>query len=156
MRITAIRPTFSFLATAALSMFSTTLPSFAENVALGRPYTLSHPPNYPYCTDAGDTTDLSDGVRHNPRGTSLWTQKGSVGWAIGEQLKTIEIDLGQICSVNEISFETGADNRSQGTFPLAVLVFLSDDGKSYSYAGNVINESTVSYTHLTLPTILLV
>lgn len=148
MSITALRPTFSLLAAAALFMCSATLPCFAENVALGRPYTLSHPPNYPYCTDAGDTTDLTDGVRHNPRGTSLWTQKGSVGWAIGEQLKTIEIDLGQICSVNEISFETGADNRSQGTFPLAVLVFLSDDGKSYSYAGNVINESISQATYV--------
>ncbi len=113
----------------------------AANVARGRPYTLSHPPNYPYCTDDGDATDLTDGVRYNPRGTSLWTQKGTVGWAVGDQLKSIEIDLGQICSVESVTFETAADSRSQGTFPLAVLVFLSDDGKSYSYAGNIINEA---------------
>ena len=113
----------------------------AENVALGRPYALSHPPNYPYCTDDGDATDLTDGARYNPRGTSLWTQKGTVGWALGEQLKTIEIDLGQICSVEGVTFETAADNRSQGTFPLAVLVFVSDDGQSYSFAGNIINEA---------------
>jgi len=35
----------------------------AINLALKRPYTLSHPPNYPYCTDPGDATDLTDGIR---------------------------------------------------------------------------------------------
>ncbi len=133
---------------AALAVLTIVPTCSAENVALGRPYRLSHPPNYPYCTDAGDTTDLTDGVRYNPRGTSLWTQKGTVGWAVGEQLKSIEIDLGQICSINGVSFETAADNRSQGTFPLAVLVFLSDDGRSYNYAGNVINESVNQATYV--------
>lgn len=119
-----------------------------ENLALGRPYALSHPPNYSYCTDPGDGTDLTDGVRYDPLGTSLWTQKGTVGWAVGEQLKSIEIDLGQICSIEGVTFETAADNRSQGTFPLSVQVFLSDDGKSYSYAGDVINEAVNQATYV--------
>ena len=143
------RPSASLLIAAAALTLLTIVPTCsADNVALGRPYKLSHPPNYPYCTDTGDTTDLTDGVRYNPRGTSLWTQKGTVGWAIGDQLKSIEIDLGQICSINGVSFETAADNRSQGTFPLAVLVFLSDDGKSYNYAGNVIGESVNQATYV--------
>ncbi len=133
---------------AALAVLTIVPTCFADNVALGRPYRFSHPPNYPYCTDTGDTTDLTDGVRYDPRGTSLWTQKGTVGWAIGDQLKSIEIDLGQICSINGVSFETAADNRSQGTFPLAVLVFLSDDGKSYNYAGDVISESVNQSTYV--------
>jgi hypothetical protein len=114
---------------------------FAENLALGRPYTFSHPPNYPYCTDPGDATDLTDGVRYNPGGTSLWTQLSTVGWASGAQCKSIEIDLGQICAIDGLTFETAADTRTQGTFPLAVMVFLSDDGQTYSYAGDLINEA---------------
>ena len=114
---------------------------WAENLALHQPYTFSHPPNYPYCTDEGDTTDLTDGVRYDPRGTSLWTQKTSVGWASGEQCKSIEIDLGRICSIDGLTFESAADARSQGTFPLAVMVFLSDEGQTYSYAGEVMNEA---------------
>ena len=61
----------------------TATPGLAENLALRRPYTLSHPPNYPFCTAPGDATDLTDGIRYDPRGTSLWTQKSSVGWALG-------------------------------------------------------------------------
>ena len=113
----------------------------ADNLALGRPYTFSHPPNYPYCTDPGDATDLTDGVRYDPGGTSLWTQRSSVGWASGEQCKHIEIDLGQICAIDGLSFETAADTRSQGSFPLSVMVFLSDDGQTYSYAGDLMNEA---------------
>ncbi len=119
----------------------TATPGLAENLALRRPYTLSHPPNYPFCTDPGDATDLTDGIRYDPRGTSLWTQKTSVGWALGEQFKQIEIDLGQLCRISAVTIETAADARSQGTFPLSVMVFLSDDGKSYNFAGELINEA---------------
>ena len=123
-----------------ITLLNTTL-GLAENLALRRPYTLSHPPNYPYCTDPGDATDLTDGIRYDPRGTSLWTQKTSVGWALGEQFKRIEIDLGEICRITAVTIETAADARSQGTFPLSVMVFLSDDGESYSFAGELINEA---------------
>ena len=63
-----------------LLIITTQTTVFAEtNIALNKPYTLSHPPNYPYCTDDGDATDLTDGVYYDPKGTSLWTQKGSAG-----------------------------------------------------------------------------
>ena len=116
---------------------------FAENLALGRPYTFSHPPNYGGCTDPGDATDLTDGVRNG----SVWSKKGTVGWASGAQSKSIEIDLGQIGSVDGLTFASGADTRSQVTFPLAVMVFLSDDGRTYSYAGDLINEAVNQEQH---------
>ena len=112
-----------------------------ENLALGRPYVLSHPPNYPFCSDDGDTTDITDGQKYDPQGTTLWTQKRAVGWAVGEQYKHIEIDLGEIAEIEEITFQTAANAQTQGTFPLSVMVFLSDDGHSYQFAGELINES---------------
>ena len=115
----------------------------ADNLALKRPYTFSHPPNYGGCTDAGDATDLTDGVYNG----SVWSNKGTVGWVSGAQSKSIEIDLGQICSINGLTFESGADTRTQVTFPLAVMVFLSDDALTYSYAGDLINESVNQEKH---------
>ncbi|MCL5097056.1 MAG: hypothetical protein M1608_05920, partial [Candidatus Omnitrophica bacterium] len=48
------------------------------NLALGKPYTLEPAPNYPYCTDPGDRTQLTDG--QYVKGY-FWTQKGTVGWS---------------------------------------------------------------------------
>ena len=76
---------------------------FAENLALGRPYTFSHPPNYGGCTDPGD------GVRNG----SVWSRKGTAGWVSGAQSKSIEIDLGQICSVEGLTFASGADTDAR-------------------------------------------
>ncbi len=118
------------------------------NVALNKSYTFSHAPNYPYCTDEGDATDLTDGLFHDPKGTSLWTQKGAVGWAIGEQLKTIDMDLEAKFDLSRVTFQTAADARTQGTFPLSVMVFTSDDGKSYRYAGELINEAVDQSTYV--------
>lgn len=118
------------------------------NVALNKSYTFSHAPNYPYCTDEGDATDLTDGLFHDPKGTSLWTQKGAVGWAIGEQLKTIDMDLEAKFDLTRVTFQTAADVRTQGTFPLSVMVFTSDDGKSYRYAGELINEAVDQSTYV--------
>lgn len=115
----------------------------AENLALGRPCTFSHQPNYGGCTDSGDSTDLTDGVRNG----SVWSRKSTVGWVSGEKSKSIEIDLGQICSVDGLTFASGADTRTQVTFPLAVMVFLSDDGKTYSYVGDLINEAVNQEKH---------
>ncbi len=99
----------------------------ADNVALGRPYTFSHPPNYLYCTDPGDATDLTDGHHmieedlHASYPTFWMADRKSqaadgtprsigtaVGWAGGDKHKSIEIDLGQICSINGLTFASAA------------------------------------------------
>ena len=74
-------------------------------------------------------------------------RRARFGWASGAQSKSIEIDLGQIGSVDGLTFASGADTRSQVTFPLAVMVFLSDDGRTYSYAGDLINEAVNQEQH---------
>ena len=110
-----------------------------DNIALGRPYTFSHPPNYSDTT-AGDATDLTDGFRYTAGG-ALWSVPTTVGWSSGDQVKHIEIDLGQICSVNRLTFSTGANAETGVSLPLGVMVFLSDDGQTYSYAGDLINQA---------------
>ncbi len=38
-----------------------------ENLALGRPYTFNHAPNYIYSTGPGNATDLTDGLTEQGR-----------------------------------------------------------------------------------------
>jgi len=106
-----------------------------RNLALGRPYSFptGHAPNYWYCVDPGDATDLTDGVRGEAAGYDL----GSVGWASlgGNKHESVEIDLGRICSIEGLTF------NSAPKYPVSVMVFLSDDGETYSYAGDIINEA---------------
>ena len=71
-----------------------------------------------------------------------------MGWAIGEQLKTIDMDLEAKLDLTSVTFQTAADVRTQGTFPLSVMVFTSDDGKSYRYAGELINEAVDQSTYV--------
>lgn len=125
---------FLVLFTCNQSLFART------NVALNKPYVLSHEANYPYCKDDGDATDLTDGRKHDPKGSTLWTQKRAVGWAIGEQFKTIDIDLQSQYDITGVTFQTAASAITQGTFPLSVMVFVSHDNKNFRYAGELINE----------------
>jgi len=105
-----------------------------RNLALGRPYTFptGHPPNFWYCKEPGDATDLTDGIRGAAGGYDL----GTIGWTAvaANKHEGIEIDLGQICSIEGLAF-----NGSM-KYPVSAMVFLSDDGETYSYAGDIINE----------------
>lgn len=126
----------------------------AENLALGRPYTLDPEPNYSYCKGEEDVTDLTDGRRcvsdPDPE-RSFWVQQAAVGWAQhGDRLIEIEIDLGENCAVEAVTFGTVA-GAADVTFPLAVMVFAGDDGKRYDYVCDLINEAVPqeSYAHYT-------
>jgi len=76
---------------ASISCFGVSA-SGAENLALRRPYTLVPAPDYPYCTDAGDATDLTDGKRVSPPDNKALTvaagmiraiQPVPAGWQVG-------------------------------------------------------------------------
>ena len=62
----------------------------AENLALGKPYTMHPAPNYKHCTDPDDRTQLTDGVLSEGY---FWVQKETVGWRNSECVDVI-IDLG--------------------------------------------------------------
>ena len=108
------------------------LPAFAgENIALGRPYVLFPPPNYPLCTDDGDEFQLTDGKFS----TSHWTRKSTVGWHHPQELPQITIDLEQVCTVDRVEIRTAAGRHGGVRFPSYAVVLISLDGISFQVAG---------------------
>lgn len=114
-----------------------------KNLAVGRTATFSMPPNYSYSA-GNDDTDLFD--QEYVKG-GFWTSNGTVGWQFGRKPGVlITVDLGAVSPIDAISFDTAAGS-AQVTFPAAVFVFVSDDGKSWHYVTDLINEpiSQASY-----------
>jgi len=112
-------------------------PSPGENLAAGRPCAFDPAPAYPYCTDEGDANQLTDGLYNG----CDWTDEGTVGWQVRrDRVFLIEIDLGAASSIGKITFDT-VTGGAQVTFPAAALAFVSDDGESYRYLGDVLTES---------------
>ncbi len=143
--LSCIRPTR--VCTIGLLSAAIALPSTAgaeafsppgPNVALHRSYTLDPRPNYQYCTDAGDATQLTDGQYASQPG-SLWVQPGCVGWqrpSLGPHLVTITLDMGEIVSIAGLSFSTAAGSAGVG-WPAAILILVSDDGANFHYVGEL-------------------
>ena len=108
----------------------------AENIALGKPYTFSVPPNYKLCTDAGDKTDLTDGKYTKGY---FWTQKSTVGWSlgwcgIGE--RSVTVDLGKDEPIAGFSWSLGA-GAAGVTWPELVFVYVSADGSEWNFVGDL-------------------
>ncbi|MFQ5601550.1 MAG: glycoside hydrolase domain-containing protein [Candidatus Krumholzibacteriia bacterium] len=108
-------------------------PLAAENLARGRPYTWSHPPNYERCTDPGDPTQLTDGKRvRNPWG---WLNSGMVAWELFDgDVVSIVVDLGTTCVLDELRFWTRLFPRAE-IVPPSLLVATSADGVHFRWAG---------------------
>ena len=107
-----------------------------RNLARGRTATFSFAPNYQYSA-GNDETDLFDG-KHASKG--FWTSQETVGWLFGRRSGVlITVDLGSVSSIGTLSFNTAAGS-AQVTFPAAVFVFASDDGRSWHYVTDLINE----------------
>ena len=104
-----------------------------ENVALRAKYTLGPQPGYRYCTDPGDTTQLTDGKSTTDH---FWTQKGTVGWS-NTPYAVITIDLGRVEPIAGVSFNTAAGVAGV-TWPAAIRVMVSDDGKAYRDVGDLV------------------
>lgn len=103
-----------------------------ENMARGKKYTLTPRPNYSYCTDAGDTVQLTDGVYTQGY---FWTQKSTVGWQNAHPT-IITIDLESVQPVSGVSFSTAA-GTAEVQWP-SILILVSDDGKTYIYTGDLV------------------
>jgi len=104
-----------------------------RNMALGRPYALFPHPTYQLCTDAGDSKQLTDGQTTSDY---FWTQQGTVGWQ-HVQYATVTVDLGQIEPISGVSMTTAAGVAGV-TWPMAVHVLVSDDGKTFFDAGDLV------------------
>lgn len=113
---------------------SVSMPPPAENIALGKPYTLTPKPAYKFCTDPGDATQLTDGQYSSGY---FWTQKGTVGWNPTSRQVIITVDLGQVEPIRGVSFNTAA-GRAGADWPLEIFILVSDDARTFHYAGELI------------------
>jgi len=120
-------------AAAAVAEEATSPQGGGENVALGAKYTLWPRPSYSHCTDPGDATQLTDG---QSTGDYFWTQKGTVGWQ-HVQYATVTVDLGRVEPISGVALTTAAGVAGV-TWPLAIHVLVSDDGKTYRDAGDLV------------------
>jgi len=106
------------------------------NIARGKPYTLEPPPNYRYCTDEGDATQLTDGEYSVGY---FWVQRGTVGWEKAPYA-IITIDLRKVEPICGLSFNT-AGGVAGVRWPRLILILTSEDGREFNYAGDLIEMS---------------
>lgn len=109
-------------------------PDAPENIALRAKYTLAPAPSYKLCTDPDDRVQLTDGQSTK---SYFWTQPGTVGWT-NAPYATITLDLGRVESISGAAFTTAAGVAGV-TWPLAVNILVSDDGKTYRDAGDLVS-----------------
>ena len=77
----------------------------SDNIALGKPYTMSPKPNYSYCTDEGDAVQLTDGVYTEGY---FWTQLSTVGWRSPPRFVAITLDLKEVFPIAGIALNSAA------------------------------------------------
>lgn len=113
------------------------------NIALGKTVTFNKAPNYALCTDPDDKIQLTDGkyssegdLQETQNTRSLWVQKGTVGWQNTSPV-IITIDLGSVQPISGVSYSTAAGGGGV-SWPAAIYITTSDDGKIWHYAGNLI------------------
>ncbi|MCC6446838.1 MAG: hypothetical protein IT210_25725 [Armatimonadetes bacterium] len=109
------------------------------NIALGRPYTFDPIPDYALCTDAGDRSQLTDGVYTEGY---FWTQASTVGWNIARPA-IITIDLGRVEAIRGVAYSSAAGVAGV-EWPGSIGLFVSDDGKRFHEAGDLIVLSRAS------------
>ncbi len=103
------------------------------NLALGKKYTLSPKPAYKHCSDPEDSIQLTDGQTTSGY---FWTKKGTVGW-VHVPFAVVTIDLEKVEPIGGVEM-TAAAGVAGVTWPTAVFVHVSDDGKNFRDAGELI------------------
>lgn len=103
------------------------------NIARSCAYTMQPPPNYGLCTDAGDTTQLTDGVFTE---NYFWTQPTTVGWQ-GTPIVLVTIDLGQIQPIAGFCYSTAAGVAGVA-WPREIRIAVSDDGRLWRSPGDLV------------------
>lgn len=109
------------------------------NLALGKPYTFSTKPNYRLCTDPDDRVQLTDGGHSYER---FWTHKEAVGWLSAKRgAQMITVDLGVVSSLSGFAYTLAAGDAGV-SWPTAIGVYVSEDRKSWTFAGDLWSRST--------------
>lgn len=108
-----------------------------SNLSLGKPYTISSPPNYPLAAPQNDTTSLTDGKYTTGY---FWTQKSTVGWQ-GIKYVEIMIDLEKVSTIGSVSFNSASGIDGNVHFPSNIAVFVGPDKNSLQYVGDAAKDS---------------
>ncbi|MEP7106927.1 MAG: glycoside hydrolase domain-containing protein [Ferruginibacter sp.] len=105
----------------------------AQNAALGKPYTLSLPPNYNTTSKDADRKVLTDGIYAN---TAFWNTDTTAGWNGAKKLG-VDIDLLNPTFISAVTLNTARKDKAGVFYPSNIFVFTSLDKKRYSYAGDL-------------------
>jgi hypothetical protein len=100
--------------------------SVIADIALNKTYTLDPGGNYSGCTDAGDTTQLTDGLYTQGQ---FWSQLSTVGWQNGENI-IVTIDLASVQSISGVSFNTAAGSANV-TWPDHIHIFVAGEDQQF-------------------------
>lgn len=93
-------------------------------------YSFSTQPNYPY-TKGGDEFQLVDGVKV---ARNFWESYETVGWRDIRKVN-INFTFKNKTPLNKVCFGTASDERAEVRIPRSATVYISTDGKYYSYFG---------------------
>lgn len=108
-----------------------------DNIARGKSYTFSIAPNYSYCTEDGDVTDLTDGERTTSKVDNFWTHEGCVGWAHTREPIQITLDLESVQPIAGVSYCSAAGSAGV-SWPSAIRISVSEDGESFYDVGDLV------------------
>ncbi len=121
---------------AMLAALAQTFQPPSPNIAKGTPYTLQPAPNYTYCTEPGDATQLTDGVLTTDH---FWTQASTVGWQNSRPV-AIVIDLGADKPIRGVSYTTAAGTAGV-YWPGSIQLFAGNDAKNFHWLGDLVTLS---------------
>jgi len=110
----------------------TTNPGELRNLARGCAYTFLAPPDYKLCRDAGDATQLTDGV--HTKGY-FWGQKSTVGWCALDN--GVAIDLGAARSITGAALYT-AGCCAGVEWMQHIHVLVSADGANFHLVADLV------------------
>lgn len=110
-----------------------------ENIALGKSYELSPPPNYKPCVDSSDAMKLTNGRYAERR---FWADKlATVGW---ERVQPqIIVDLGRVEPIESIMIHSVGGGQVGVWFPLSITYLVSDDNEHFHEVAVVTSQDLI-------------
>ncbi|MEV4886827.1 hypothetical protein MRBLMN1_005404 [Chitinophaga ginsengisegetis] len=115
-------------------------PAVSQQAISGWQCKVTPAPNYSLTKDQSQVSSLSDGKYTT--GNSFWKDPGTLGWQNTGKI-TIDITLPQPVPVTGINLNTVTGQKAQVTLPLSVLAFVSNDQQNWSFAGDMMGQSSV-------------
>jgi hypothetical protein len=106
-------------------------------ISENKTYTLDQVPNYPACTDAGDTTQLTDGLHTQGY---FWGELSTVGWQNRENI-IVTIDLASVQSISGVSFSSAGAPSAGVSLPDHIHVFVAGSDQQFYEVGDLVSLS---------------